>query len=121
MNTSTSCRYHEFAIHIPLRKLFIALALAPLFWVSTAALAVDGRLSFHGRITQATCVFVPPAAVMSRGHERASGVAARMDMMVSHSRSVCGKQGVPFTAKFHSMSPTAMAMTGSGILTLTYQ
>ena len=121
MNTSTSCRYHEFAVHTPVRKLLIALTLAPLFWVSTAALAVDGRLSFHGRITQATCAFVPPGTVKSHGQEHAKGAAARMHMMVKHSRATCGKQGVPFTAQFHSMSPTAMAMTGSGILTLTYQ
>jgi type 1 fimbria pilin len=113
------------------RSVFGALlVLAPLLMGSNMALAADGRLTFSGQVSNASCAVLQSTELAAGQSVREVKVTAVHSIVVDASRNACANQNMPFTAQYKPLTTDSSAVnasgskppqSGAGILILTYQ
>lgn len=93
------------------------------FCLSTfSASAADGRLSFSGSITNASCAVLPTSLGEGVNTQRVN-VSAHMSIVIDTAQNACTGSVIPFSTQYQAL-PVSLSKgnpAGAGVLTLTYQ
>jgi len=111
------------AIFLKVPRVAVLLALAPLCMSSAAALAAEGRLSFGGHISNASCALLQPTGSAQETMAQRVNVSADLSIIVDTTRNACAGAVIPFSAHYQPLvaSRSTSPGSGAGVLTLTYQ
>ncbi len=93
------------------------------FCLSTfSASAADGRLSFSGSITNASCAVLPTSLGEGVNTQRVN-VSAHMSIWIDTAQNACTGSVIPFSTQYQALpvSSSKGNPAGAGVLTLTYQ
>jgi type 1 fimbria pilin len=113
-----------------LRKFAVALLLLPVLIACTGAVAANAELRIGGSLVNPSCAVLTGAITTGLQSPQRVKVAENMQINVDTFRNACSEQSLPFTAQYRALSvPVSDAkvskqsaqVSGSGILTLTYQ
>lgn len=112
-----------FAIILKLPRAAVLLAAAPLCMSSAAALAAEGRLSFSGHISNASCALLLPTASVKEGTAQQVNVSTDLSIIVDTTRDACAGAVIPFSTRYQPLVALRSTSRGSGagVLILTYQ
>jgi len=112
-----------FAIILKLPRVAVFLAAAPLCMSSAAALAAEGRLSFSGHISNASCALLQPTGSVQEGTARQVNVSTDLSIIVDTTRNACAGAVIPFSTRYQPLvaSRSIRQGAGAGVLILTYQ
>ncbi|MET0612875.1 MAG: hypothetical protein ABWZ39_16575 [Pseudomonas caspiana] len=105
------------------RKVVALMIVAPLCLSAFSASATEGRISFSGQITEASCAVLPATGSVAGAHTQRINVSAHMSIVVNTSQNACAASVIPFSTQYQPL-PVSLSTgnrSGAGVLTLTYQ
>lgn len=121
MKRSISSRNRWLEVTREVRKVVALLIVGPLCLSAFAASAADGRLSFSGAITNASCAVLPTNAAEAGSTQRVI-VSAHMSIVVDTTQNACAASVIPFSTQYQALPVLSKSNpSGAGVLTLTYQ
>ena len=112
-----------FAIILKVPRVVVFLGAAPLCMSSTVALAADGRMSFSGHISNASCALLQPSGSVKEGTAQQVNVSTDLSIIVDTTRNACAASVIPFSTRYQPLvaSRSTSQVSGAGVLILTYQ
>lgn len=104
-------------------KFITLLLIVPTLVASTAALAAEGRVSFTGHISNASCAIRQPTGSAQEGTAQRVTVSLGVSIVIDTTRNACAGSVIPFSTHYQSLQASRSAGNGSdaGLLILTYQ
>ncbi|WP_095094201.1 type 1 fimbrial protein [Pseudomonas sp. Irchel 3A5] len=122
MKRSVSSKNRWFEVIHEARKVASLLIVGSLCLTAFAASAADGRLSFSGYITNASCAVLSTSSAGGVNTQRVN-VSGHMSIVVDTAQNACTASVIPFSTQYQAL-PVSLSKSnpsGAGVLTLTYQ
>lgn len=122
MKRSISSRNRWLEVVHEARKVAAVLIVGSFCLSAFAVSAADGRLSFSGAVTNASCAVLPTGLAAGVNTQRVN-VSAHMSIVVDTAQNACTASVIPFSTQYQAL-PVSLSQgnpAGAGVLTLTYQ
>jgi hypothetical protein len=112
-----------FEVAHEVRKAVALLVVGTLCLSTFSASAAEGRISFSGQITNASCAVLQPTSPAAVANTQRINVSAHMSIVVDTLQNACAASVIPISTHYQAL-PVSLSTSnplGAGVLTLTYQ